>query len=72
MKTLTLSAIALTLLASVANARDNDARDTYRWLNSVTQTQANSVQSNATNAYQSDVAIPQQNSQPQVDKGSRH
>jgi hypothetical protein len=47
MKTLTLSAIALTLLTSVAYARDNDARDSWKWLQSVSHDQTAVAKSNA-------------------------
>lgn len=70
MKTLTLSAIALTLLTSVAYARDNDARDTYHWLNSVSQSDTRATQADTNPAYHSDVAVPQKNSRP--DEGPRH
>lgn len=72
MKTLTLSAIALTLLASVANARDNDARDTWRWLDSVTQSHASAVPSADAYASRSDVAGSQQGSQSKVSTSSHH
>jgi hypothetical protein len=46
MKTLTLTAIALSLTSTLALARDNDARDTYKWLQSVTHSQSEAQNSN--------------------------
>lgn len=74
MKALILPTIALALLSTVANARDNDGRATWKWLQSITHDQAaqGKQASNDSGGGSSSTGAPLQQQKEDKDRGGRH